>query len=166
MVLELHAPKDASPAALLALWPQLATYVVSFAFVATYWVNHRYLFSHLKGVDERVLWSNMVLLFTLSLIPFAVAYVGDLGLVPFPTAVYAAVMLVNALAYTLLARAIEAQHHASERPPAFQQRSRIVGYAAAAAYAAAIPAAFFDPWISLALIFAVSLYYMTPISRP
>ena len=164
--LALRPPSDASPASLLALWPQLATYVVSFAFVATYWVNHRYLFSHLRRVEERVLWGNMVLLFTLSLIPFSTAYVGSSGLAPFPTAVYAGVMLANALAYSVLGLAIEAQHEVPSAVAAFGPRVRLAGYVAAGAYALAMPAAFLHPGVSLALIFLVSVYYMTPTARP
>jgi uncharacterized membrane protein len=82
MVLELHPPHDPTPAALWSLWPQFDSYVVSFGFIAIYWVNHRYLFRYLKRVDERLLWTNMGLLFLLSLIPFATAYAGQSSIAP------------------------------------------------------------------------------------
>jgi uncharacterized membrane protein len=81
MVLELRPPHDTTRAGYLALWPHVAIYVVSFTTVATFWVNHRYLFSYLRRVDDRVLWSNMALLFFLSLIPFFTASVGENQLV-------------------------------------------------------------------------------------
>ncbi len=166
MVLELHPPKGVAPAGLLALWPQFTAYVVSFGFVATYWVNHRYVFSHLRRVDERVLWSNMALLFMLSLIPFSTAYAGASGLAPFPTAFYAGVMLANALSYWLLSHAIESQHARADEPLAFRRRVRLAGNVAAVGYALAIPAAFLHPAISLGLAAAISVYYMTPLPRP
>ncbi len=166
MVLELHPPHGPTLPALLTLYPQAESYVISFGFIATYWVNHHYLFHQLKRVDERVLWSNMVLLFLLSLIPFATAYAGETREAAFPTALYAAVMLANALAYWLLASAIQAQYRGGPMPPAFGRRARLVNYAAVTVYALAIPAAYLNPTLALAMIFAVSLTYMTPLPRP
>jgi uncharacterized membrane protein len=166
MVLELHPPHNANPASLLSLWPQFASYVVSFGFVATYWVNHRYLFRHLKRVDERLLWTNMGLLFLLSLIPFATAYAGESRIAPFPTAVYATIMLANALAYGALLMAIRAQHDPAELPAAFGRRCIAINVIAGAVYALAIPAAFVSQVLSLAMNFAMTLIYMTPLPRP
>jgi len=166
MVLELHAPHQASPAALLALWPAFAAYVVSFTFIASYWVNHRYLFRHLREVDERVVWTNMVLLFMLSLIPLSTAYVGATDVAPFPTAVYAAVMLVAGLVYGALAAAVRAQYAPDERPPAMGRRPLLINTGAAVTYTLAIPAAYLSPALSLAMNFAVSLVYMTRWARP
>jgi len=166
MVLELHAPHDATPGALLALWPEFASYVVSFAFIATYWMNHRYLCRHMRRVDERVLWTNMVLLFLLSLIPFATAYVGTTDIAVFPTAFYAGVMLANGVIYGALDAAIRAQHPPGERPPAFGRRTRLINLGAGVTYALAIPAAYLSPILSLVMNFAVSVVYMTPWARP
>jgi uncharacterized membrane protein len=166
MVLELHAPHAASPAALVALWPAFASYVVSFTFIASYWVNHRYLFRHLKVVDDRVVWTNMILLFTLSLIPFSTAYVGVTDIAPFPTAMYAAVMLVSGLAYGALAAAVRAQYPPGQRPPALGSRTLLINAGAAVTYVLAIAAAYLSPILSLAMNFAVSLVYMSRWSRP
>jgi uncharacterized membrane protein len=166
MVLELHPPHNANPASLLSLWPQFASYVVSFGFVATYWVNHRYLFRHLKRVDERLLWTNMGLLFLLSLIPFATAYAGQSRIAPFPVALYASVMLCNGFAYWALGAAIADQYDPSALPPAFSRRIVIVNAATLVVYALAIPAAFVQPALSLAMNFAMTLLYMTPLQRP
>ncbi len=166
MVLELHAPHDAAPAALMALWPQFESYVVSFLFVATYWVNHRFLFKHLKQVTERVLWTNMALLFLLSLIPFATAYAGQTGLAPFPMALYAVVMLANGVAYWALAAAIMAQHPPTAIPAVFLGRARALNVGAITAYVLAVPLAFVSPLISLALLLVVDILYVTPLARP
>jgi uncharacterized membrane protein len=150
----------------MALWPQFESYVVSFLFVATYWVNHRYLFRHLKKVTERVLWTNMALLFLLSLIPFATAYAGQTGLAPFSMALYAVVMLCNGLAYWALAEAIRSQHPRDAIPAAFRGRAALLNFGAIAAYTVAVPAAFVSPLISLALLLLVDLAYVTPLARP
>ena len=166
MVLELHPPGAPTLPALLGLWPQFESYVISFGFIATYWVNHHYLFHQLKRVDEKVLWSNMLLLFLLSLIPFATAYAGETREASFPTAVYAAVMLANGMAYALLSAVIMAQYKGEPKPAAFGRVPMLINAGAVVLYALAIPAAFFHPTVSLAMIFAVSLVYVSPLVRP
>src|SRR3954470_16638075 len=76
MALELKAPHADDAAQLLALWPVFMSYVLSYLMVAIYWVNHHRLFHLMKQVDNRILWSNILLLFCLSLVPFATAYMG------------------------------------------------------------------------------------------
>src|SRR5215831_13668187 len=77
MVLELKAPESAEPEALLDLWPNLAIYLVSFLFVAIYWINHHALLSGIERTTSAEIWANNCLLFCLSLFPFATAYVGN-----------------------------------------------------------------------------------------
>ncbi len=77
MVLELKVPADANVSALFELWPVLFGYVVSYFYIAVYWVNHHRLFSHARVVTNGLLWSNMLFLFSLSLLPFATAYLGE-----------------------------------------------------------------------------------------
>lgn len=166
MVLELRPPAVATVPALLALWPPFAIYLVSFLFLATFWVNHRYAFSLMRRVDERVLWSNMALLFMLSLIPFSTAFVGQTRLASLSTAVYAVVMLFAGLAFASLASGISAQYEPGEAPAAFAPRQTLIHMAALAAYALAIPVAFLSPPAALALIVAPGLVYVTRLTRP
>jgi uncharacterized membrane protein len=166
MVLELHPPKVATVPALLGLWPPLAIYLVSFLFLATFWVNHRYMFSLMRRVDERVLWSNMALLFILSLIPFSTAFVGQTRLAALSTAVYAVVLLLAGLAFWSLALGVAAQYEPGEEPAAFGLRQRLIHAAGLAAYALAIPVAFLSPLAALGLIVAPGLMYVTRLTRP
>lgn len=166
MVLALYPPKQATAAALLGLWPQFAIYLVSFVFLATFWVNHRYLFSLLRRVDERVLWSNMALLFMLSLIPFSTAYVGQTRLAALPTAFYALVMLLAGFAFWSLSLGIKAQYEPHQAPAAFTRRQQLINAAAVAAFAFAIPLAFLDTLAALVLILAPALMYVTRLTRP
>jgi uncharacterized membrane protein len=156
MVLELHPPQAATIPALLELWPQFAIYLVSFLVIATLWVNHRYLFSLMRRVDERVLWSNMALLFMLSLVPFSTAFVGQTRLAALSTAVYAIVLLLVGMAFWSLALGINAQYEPGDEPAAFALRQRLINVAAVAAYALAIPVAFLSAGAALGLIVAPS----------
>jgi TMEM175 potassium channel family protein len=106
MVLELKVPSGETLAALRPLVPVLGSYVLSFVFIATYWNNHHHLFLATERVSGGVLWANMVLLFCLSLVPLGTAWMGDTHFAPAPTAVYSAILLMSALAYGLLQRAI------------------------------------------------------------
>jgi len=166
MVLELHPPQVASVPALLRLWPPFAIYLVSFLFLATFWVNHRYIFSLMRRVDERVLWSNMALLFVLSLIPFSTAFVGQTRLAALSTAVYAVVMLCAGLAFASLATGVSAQYEPGDEPAAFALPQRLIHAAALGAYALAIPVAFLNPLAALALVVAPGLVYVTRLTRP
>ena len=108
MVLDLKAPEFAEPSALFKLWPSFAIYLVSFVFVAIYWINHHNLLTAARRVTARLIWANNALLFCLSLIPFATAYVGDTDLAPFPTMVYGALQFACAVAFNLVVSTIGA----------------------------------------------------------
>ena len=166
MVLELHPPEVATVAGLLGLWPPFAIYLVSFLFLTVFWVNHRYMFSLMRRVDERVLWSNMALLFALSLIPFSTAFVGQTRLAALATAIYAVVLFFAGLAFWSLALGINAQYEPGDQPAAFFPRQRLIHAATLAAYAIAIPVAFLSPLAALGLIVAPALVYVTRLTRP
>ena len=76
MVLELKVPVGTSWDVLKPLMPVFGSYVLSFVFIAIYWVNHHHLMHTLKNVNSRIMWSNMHLLFWLSLIPFVNGWMG------------------------------------------------------------------------------------------
>ena len=110
MVLELKVPhgRRDSPA-LKPLLPVFLSYVLSFIYVGIYWNNHHHLFHSTKHVSGGILWANLHLLFWLSLFPFTTAWMGENHLAPTPTAVYGFVLLMAAIAYYILQRAIIAQ---------------------------------------------------------
>ena len=107
MILELHAPQGTALNDLFALWPQFLAYAMSFWYLAIYWVNHHHLLQAAKTVSGWVLWANMLLLFTLSLVPFATAWMGEHSFAAVPVAIYNAVLILPALSYTLLVQALE-----------------------------------------------------------
>jgi uncharacterized membrane protein len=126
MVLELKAPETPQPAALLRLWPSFAIYLVSFVLVAIYWINHHNLLASAGGVTARLIWANNALLFCLSLIPFATAYVADTRLAPFPTMVYGALQFACGLAYFLVLSTISAARQRAAAEPFEGSRLHIV----------------------------------------
>ena len=113
MVLELKAPHGADIAALRPLVLVFLSYVLSFIYVGIYWNNHHHMFQAAEHVSGPILWLNLHLLFWLSLIPFATAWIGEAPGAAIPLAVYGLVLLFCAVAYTILARAL-IRHHGAE----------------------------------------------------
>lgn len=159
MVLDLKAPESSDPHDLLRLWPTFLAYVLSFMQAAIYWVNHHALFKDAEKVDDRVLWLNLLMLFALSLMPFATAYMGNNNASSFPTAVYAFVMLLPALVFDSLHRAIA---HVNPGEAKATGKAMLKGWIAMALYVAAIPMAFVSPAVALLLVFTVAVMYFLP----
>jgi uncharacterized membrane protein len=106
MVLELKEPMGAHLADLRPVLPALAGYVLSFIYVGIYWNNHHHMMHVVRRVDGRVLWSNLYLLFWLSTVPFATAWSGANPMAKAPAALYGFVLLMDALAWVVLQRAL------------------------------------------------------------
>ena len=106
MVLELKAPHGAGFEALLTTIPVFLSYVLSFVYVGIYWNNHHHMLHAAERVSGAGLWANLHLLFWLSFVPFVTGWMGENHFAPLPTAVYGIVMLLAAIAYTILEREI------------------------------------------------------------
>jgi uncharacterized membrane protein len=164
MVLELRAPQGASLSALRAVFPSLLVYVLSFIYLGIYWNNHHHMLHLAERVNGAVLWANLHLLFWLSLIPFATAWMGENHFAPAPTALYGVLMVLSGIAYTILQQTIiAAQGDDSKlaRAVGSDRKGRI----SIALYVAAIPLAFVQPLISDAIYVIVALVWLAPDPR-
>ncbi|MBK8457108.1 MAG: DUF1211 domain-containing protein [Phyllobacteriaceae bacterium] len=164
MVLELKVPHGESFDALLPLWPVFLSYVLSFVNVGIYWNNHHHMLHAVKHVDGSVLWANLHLLFWLSLTPFATAFMGENHFAAPTVAVYAFDLLMCAVAYTILVMTL-LRKHPGDTAFAKAIGSDMKGKASLVAYIAAVIAAFFAPWVSLALVVAVAIMWFIPDRR-
>ena len=106
MVLEMRPPHGASLADLAELWPVFISYVLSFIYVGIYWNNHHHFFHLVDEVHGGVLWANIHLLFWLSLIPFATAWMGENHFAPAPTALYGLSLFMPAVAWVIMQKVI------------------------------------------------------------
>src|SRR5437763_3350843 len=109
MVLEMKVPHGGSLDDLLPLLPIFLSYLLSFIYVGIYWNNHHHMLHTCSTVTGGMLWANLHLLFWLSLFPFATGWMGENHLASTPTAVYGFVLLMAAIAYYILQRAIIAK---------------------------------------------------------
>src|SRR5690242_16131512 len=162
MVLDLKVPHGVDPPSLLAAWPIFLSYLLSFLMLAIYWVNHHGLFQVAHHVETSVLWSNNGLLFCLSLVPFSTAYMGENDFAPFPTALYAATLLICGIAYIPVHHAVMKQLRADEKFERLARRAGWKNYVSLALYALAIPLAYVHPATALIVCFAVAGLYFVP----
>ncbi|MGH3001107.1 MAG: TMEM175 family protein [Gaiellaceae bacterium] len=163
LVLELKPPDGTHLSALGHEKGPVLAYLLTFVFVAIYWVNHHHLFQVVRRIDGRTLWANIHLLFWLSLTPVTTAWLGR-GVHEGPAAAYAAVLLGCALAYTLLTLALLALHE-SESDLHRAIGSDRKGKISLAGYVVAFVLAFVMSWVSVGLFVAVALLWIVPDRR-
>jgi uncharacterized membrane protein len=164
MVLELRVPHDPTWHALRELAPKLGAYALSFVFLGIYWNNHHHMFHATRRITGGVLWANLHLLFWLSLIPFATAWMGENHNAPAPTSAYGVVMMLSGIAYYVLERTIIAgEGPGSTLAEAVGQETK--GLVSVILYALAIPVAFAHQAISDAIYVLVALMWLVPDPR-
>lgn len=164
MVLELTVPHGADLAALRPLLPIFLSYVLSFVYLGIYWNNHHHLFQVVKQVDGRVLWANLHLLFWLSLVPFVTSWMGENGFSAWPVALYGLVLLLAAVAYFFLTRALLALH-GPDSVLAAALGEDFKGKVSLLIYLTAIPLAFVNEWLAEALYVLVAIIWLVPDRR-
>ena len=131
MALELKVPHGDDLAALAGAAPVFLSYVLSFVYIAIYWNNHHHFFHLVRRVDGSMLWANLHLLFWLSLIPFATAWMGENRFAPVPTAAYGIALVMPALAWQVLQFAIIRTHGRDSALAQAWPRSQREAFAAA-----------------------------------
>jgi uncharacterized membrane protein len=166
MVLELEVPHGDSLRDLAERLPTFLAYLLSFVYVGIYWNNHHHMLHATERVSGGILWANLHLLFWLSLIPFVTAWCGARGLelTPTPVACYGIVLLLCAIAYTILQAAIIRAQGANSRLRAAVGGDR-KGKISIALYVAAIALASFALWASVAIYIAVAVIWLAPDRR-
>jgi len=165
MALELRAPEGHTLAHVRDdLLPGLVAYVLSFSLLGIYWNNHHHLLRAAERINGSVMWTNLFLLFWLSLIPVLTEWLREEYEYPLPAATYGVVLLASGFAYRLLIRSLI---RANGRDSAVARAigSDVKGNLSLAIYAAAIPLAFVSPWISYAFYVAVALLWFVPDRR-
>ena len=164
MVLEMKVPEGDTLEALVPLLGVFLSYVLSYAYIGIYWNNHHHLLHTVERVSPGVMWANLHLLFWLSLVPFVTGWMGENHFAPQPTALYGVVLLMAALAYTVLTKAIIAAHG----PDALLKRATAGNWkypTSLALYASAVVVAWWLPKLSFAMYTSVALIWFIPDRR-
>ena len=165
MVLEMKVPHGDNLAALAPLWPVFLSYVLSFTFIGIYWTNHHHLLHAMDSVNGTILWTNLHLLFWLSQVPFVTGWMGENHFASAPTALYGCVLLMSAIAYYILVRAILA-HHGRDSRVAAALGSDFKGKVSVVIYVIAVGLALFvNRWLAYALYALVAMMWFVPDRR-
>ncbi len=164
MVLELKVPHNPSLEALKPLIPVFISYVLSFIYIGIYWNNHHHMLHAVKSVNGKILWANMYLLFCLSMVPFVTAWMGENHFEMWPVVFYGFVLLMNAIAYSILALTL-VKHHGRESLLAKAMGRDWKGKLSIVIYASAIGLTFVNAWIGLALYTVVAIIWLIPDTR-
>jgi uncharacterized membrane protein len=157
-------PHGETFASLAPLAPVFASYVMSFVFLGIYWSNHHHMLQAAHRVNGQILWSNLYLLFWLSLVPFVTGWMGENHFAKWPVASYGFVLLMSAIAYYILARAL-VRCHGSNSALAAALGSDFKGKISIVLYVAAIAGSFWNRWIALGIYGLVSLMWLIPDRR-
>jgi uncharacterized membrane protein len=164
MVLELKVPHGADFAALVPLFPVFLSYVLSFVYIAIYWNNHHHLLQLVRQVNGRILWANLHLLFWLSLIPFATAWMGENHFAPVPVALYGMVMLFAGIAYLILTIAL-VSHHGRDSDLGSAIGRDFKGKISLLIYIVGILLAFVNSWAAYGMYTLVAAIWLIPDRR-
>jgi len=162
MVLDLKAPSDASWTTLLQTGPGLAIYLLSFVVVGIFWMNHHHALHAARAPEPPLMWSNLAVLFALSLIPFVTAYVASAHGSPLPVACYAVTLALSSLSFTLLNGVIAAQHPAGDIVRVQYRRFIWKGTVVVGCYLLAVPLAYVNVAIAYTIFVVIPILYVLP----
>jgi uncharacterized membrane protein len=164
MVLELRPPHGTELRSIVSALPAIATYALSFVFIGIYWNNHHHMLRASRGIDGRAMWANLNLLFWLSLVPFSTAWLGANPGAVGPTAFYSIILLLDAIAYSILQRALLIVN-GRDAPFAKAVAVDVKGMLSIVLYVIAIAAAFLSTILSDVILVAVAIMWFIPDRR-
>ncbi len=164
MVLEIKVPHEASIEELMKLGPVFLSYVISFIYVGIYWNNHHHLFQSVKKVDGRVLWSNLFLLFWLSLIPFASGLMGENQFEGVSVSLYGIILLGCAFSYYVLTNSL-LKNHDSESVIHKAVGNKLKEHVSLILYILGVTISFWCPKIAFGVFSTVAFIWLLPDKR-
>ena len=113
-----------------------------------------------NGVKGNILWSNLALLFWLSLIPLATAWMGEHNFEQNPIILYGFVLLMNAISYWILANLI-----IKTKEKSLNLQNDIKGKLSMVFYILGIVFSFLHPTIGILLYAIVAFMWLIPDKR-
>lgn len=161
MVLELKVPQGHHWKDVVPVLPHFQAYLFSFVFVAVYWVNHHHLVHTIHRVSWPILWANIHLLFWLSLIPFATAWMGESHFEGAPVMLYSILMILCGFAYQLLQRSIvqtlsaDSPFLISIKKEQWKGIASLIGYSVAALFSLRLPVISEIIFVAIAVIWVI-----------
>lgn len=90
--------------ALIHVIPKIVGFVVSFLVIGAYWEGHHRMFAMVERIDRGLVWRNLLLLLTVSFIPFPTALFSEHPASAVPTRFYAFALALVGLCTVLVWR--------------------------------------------------------------
>jgi len=165
MVLEIKVPGGSTLEALRSGIPVFLAYALSYLNVGIFWNNHHHMLKATERVDGRVLWCNLLLLFWISLMPFTIRWMDETQFAAAPTASYGVVLVMSAISYLLLEKAIvrcNGDDSVLARAVGGNDRKSVISMGI---YLVAIPMAYYRPAVAIALYLVNALLWLVPDRR-
>jgi uncharacterized membrane protein len=166
MVLELKAPEQAAFSDLWPLWPTAISYAVSYLFIAIIWINHHYLMRFLGAPTLGLIWINFVHLFTVSLLPFATAWIARTRLASSPMVFYAGLFVCIDIAYNVFERQVLARADAAQVSERTRRLARRRSLGVLASFTMAMLVAFVAPRLGFGVICGALILHLRPEAAP
>ena len=162
MVLDLKVPAANGLAGFLQIVPTMAIYLLSFTFVGIYWINHHHLVHRTDQADQRTLYSNLLFLFFLSLLPFFTNYVLEKHIDAFSVGLYVISMIFTAASFLLLRLSIGC--HLREIGSIEEQdtAAELKHFTSLILYSVALALSHYYPKLALSVVALVSILWITP----
>lgn len=164
MILEIKIPHGDELISLRPLIPKLISYILSFTYVGIYWNNHHHLFHTVQKVNGTIMWLNMALLFSLSLLPFATDWVGENHFTQWPVVVYGVTLIIPGITYYLLSQSIIALH-GKDSVLAKAVGKDIKGILSLVLYLIGIGLSFVHPMVGFVIYVLVTMMWFSPDRR-
>ena len=162
MVLELRAPSQPTWQALLKVGPVFLSYGLSFLVVAIMWVNHHHMIHVVREVTARLLWSNLNLLFWMSLVPFVTEFLGNNYRQAVAVALYGLDLSLCGFAFYILRSELIRQAHGNLDLSAYHKSIQRKNLSSAALYLSAAPLAYVSIYISFFIFVLIPAIYFLP----
>jgi uncharacterized membrane protein len=162
MVLELRAPAEPTLSALWKVAPVFISYALSFLLVAIMWVNHHHMIHVARQVTARLLWSNINLLFWMSLVPFVTDFLGKNFHQPMAVALYGLDLVLCSSAFYLLRTELTRQAHPDENLADYHRSMQRKNAFSALLYLVSVPTAYVSVYASFFIFALIPAMYFMP----
>lgn len=165
MVLELRAPAQPTWRALMKVAPIFMSYGLSFLVVAIMWVNHHHLIHAVRHVTARLLWSNLNLLFWMSLIPFVTDFAGKNPREPMAVALYGLDLALCGSSFYLLRTELVRQEGSDGNLRDYHDGMQRKNAFSAGLYLLSVPLAYVSIYASFFIFALIPALYFLPEKR-
>jgi uncharacterized membrane protein len=162
MVLELHAPSQPTLDALRKVAPGFMSYALSFLMVGIMWINHHHLIHVARNVTAGLLWSNLNLLFWMSLVPFVTEFLGKNFHQPMAVALYGIDLLLCSFAFYLLRIELIRQAHDNQNLVEYHLSIQRKNAFSATLYLLSAPLAYVSIYASFFIFVLIPALYFLP----